>query len=188
MSTAMSEWPRRHKITVEHFYRMGEAGVFDGAERVELVNGEVIDTPPMGSRHASVVDRLVSELFVAIAGRAFVRSQLPVRLGADSEPLPDVAVVRPRADRYADSHPTGADVLLAVEVSDSTVRYDREVKAPLYGRSAIPETWVIDLTAGRVHVYRAPQGGAYTQIETHELGRLALAAFPEVVVDLAAAR
>src|SRR5512134_774981 len=109
MSTAMHEWPRRHRITVEHFYRMGEAGLFGANERVELINGEIIDVPPMGSRHAGSLEQLASALAAAVATRAIVRQQLPLRLGEDSEPQPDIVVATARADHYKASHPTAAD-------------------------------------------------------------------------------
>jgi Uma2 family endonuclease len=184
MSTAMHEWPRRHRITVEHFYRMGEAGLFDDHERVELVNGEIIDVPPMGSRHAGTVHQLAEVLAAVLGARAFVRSQLPLRLSDDSEPLPDIAVVMPRDDHYKTSHPTAADARLVIEVSESTLRYDRGVKAPLYAAYNVPELWVVDLTANKVHVYRSPVSGKYSIAETAELGLLTIAALPGVEVDL----
>ena len=119
MSIAMQEWPRRHRITVEHYYRMAEAGLFAEDARVELIDGEIIDMPPMGSRHAGRLERFGALLSAAVAGRALVRQQLPIRLSNDSEPQPDVAVVTPRDDHYESSHPIALDVLLLVEVSDA---------------------------------------------------------------------
>jgi len=184
MSTAMHEWPRRHRITVDHFYRMGEAGLFDADERVELVNGEIIDVSPMGSRHAGTLVRIERAVAAAVATRACVRPQLPLRLNEDSEPLPDLAVVRPRRDDYTDSHPTAADVLLVVEISESTLRYDRDVKTALYARCGVPEVWIVDLHANRLHAYKSPRGGEYADVQTVELGRLPISALPGVVVDL----
>jgi Uma2 family endonuclease len=184
MSTAMHESPRRHRITVDHFYRMEEAGLFGADERVELVNGEIIDVPAMGSRHASALARILRTLAAAVSARAHLRPQLPLRLNQDSEPLPDLAIVRSRADDYADSHPTTADVLPVVEISDSMLRYDRAVKTVLYARCGVPEVWVVDLRANRVHVYRSPKASEYTDVRTVELGRLPIGALPDVVVDL----
>ena len=186
MSTAMHEWPRRHRITVEHFYRMAEVGLFEDDARVELVNGEIIDVPPMGSLHAGTLHRVASALSMALGARAMVRQQLPLRLNEDSEPLPDIAVVKPRADHYTSSHPAPADTWLVVEIGDSTLRYDRDVKARVYARAGVPEVWVIDLPENRVHVYRSPSNGKYGTAETVELGRLALTAFAGVEVNLAA--
>jgi Uma2 family endonuclease len=188
MSTAMHEWPRRHRITVDHFYRMGEAGLFDDNSRVELVNGEIIDVPPMGSRHAGTVHRVAAALSTALGARAMVRQQLPLRLTPDSEPLPDIAVVVPRADDYTSAHPTATDTQLVVEVSDSTLGYDRDVKTSLYARCNVPEVWIVDLQVSRVHVYRAPLNGEYGVIETVELGMLRVSALAGVKIDLAPLR
>lgn len=181
----MQELPRRHRITVEHFYRMGEAGLFAEDERVELINGEVIDVPPMGFRHAGVLDYLARLLTAAVGTRAIVRQQLPVRLGEYSEPLPDISVLKPRDDFYMGRHPAPADVLLIVEVSSSTLRFDQHVKTPLYAHHAIPETWVLDVQGEQVHYHRAPSDGRYTVAGTVPLsGRIEIAAFG-VEVDLA---
>ena len=186
MSIVMQEWPRRHRITVEHYYRMAEAGLFAEDARVELIDGEIIDMPPMGSRHAGRLERLAGLLSAAVAGRALVRQQLPVRLSSDSEPEPDIAIVQVRDDHYESSHPTAAEVLLLVEVSDATVRYDREVKAALYARHGIPELWIVDLPGGRIHFYRAPANGKYTLVSSSvEPGLTPIPSLPGAAVDLA---
>jgi Uma2 family endonuclease len=184
MSIAMQEWPRRHRITVEHFYRMAEAGLFDTDERVELVNGDIIDVPPMSSRHASAAEQLATALVMAVGTRAIVRQQLPLRLADDSEPLLDIAVVMPRTDRYRSSHPGPAEALLVVEISKSTLRYDRNVKVPLYARHGIPEVWIIDLETNQRHAYRSPRDGAYAVGEITPLAWASLVAVPGVDVDL----
>jgi Uma2 family endonuclease len=139
MSTAMQEWPRRHRITVEQFYRMGDVGLFAPDERMELIEGEIIDMAPIGASHAYWVERLGTTLIAVLGSRAIVRAQLPVRLGETSEPQPDIAVVAPRADHYRAAHPTAADALLLVEISHSTLvrgtraarwRSGRRSKAP----------------------------------------------------------
>lgn len=180
----MQGWPRRHRISVEHFYRMADAGLFDGDERVELIDGEIIDMPPMGSPHAAVVQQLTRLLCAALPMEIILRPQLPLRLGEFSEPLPDIAVVRSRSDQYGASHPTAADVLLLVEVSDSTLRYDREVKSALYARHGVPELWIVDVQARALHSYRSPVDGAYTSETTLPLGRMPVAA-TGVEIDLA---
>ena len=185
MSTAMQEWPRRHRLKVGQYHRMAAAGLFQSNERVELISGEIIDVPPIGSLHASVVAWLGERLAAAVAGRAMIRSQLPVLLGDDSEPLPDVAVVVATEDYYAPRHPIAADALLLIEVSDTTLRYDREVKASLYARHSVPEVWIVDLHACVVHCYRAPVSGAYTVIRTEDR-RVELSSLPGVAIDLAA--
>jgi Uma2 family endonuclease len=163
---------------------MAEAGLFDEKARVELVNGEIIDVPPMGSRHAGTLYRLANALATALETRAVVRQQLPLRLSEDSEPLPDVAVVKPRTDDYTMGHPTAADAWLVAEISESTLRYDRDVKTALYGAFDVPEVWVIDLAANQVHIYRSLLNAKYTVNETTAFGLLSLAALPDVQVDL----
>ena len=180
----MHELPRRHRITVEHFYRMAEAGVFAEDERVELIDGEVIDVPPMGHRHAGTLDHLARLLAVAVQPRAIVRQQLPLWLGLDSEPLPDVAIVRPRGDYYKGSHPTPADTLLVVEVSSTMLRFDVGVKVPMYARHGVTEVWVLDVGGEQVHYYRSPRDGGYTMSGTVALsGPLAVTAL-EIEIDL----
>ena len=185
MSSAMQEWPRRHRITVEHYYRMAEAGLFSQDDRVELVNGEIIDMPPIGSRHAGTAAKLADLLSAAIGDRAMVRTQWPVRLGDDTEVQPDLSVVRPREDYYRTAHPRAADVLLLVEISDSTLRYDREVKVALYARSGIPEVWIVDLQGEQVHFHRTPAEGRYAaQSSTGAPGEAPIGSLAGVSVDL----
>lgn len=185
MSILMQEWPRRHRITIEHYYRMAEAGLFAPDARVELIEGEIVDMPPMGSRHAGKSARLADLLVGALAGRASVRQQLPVSLGSDTEPQPDLAVVKLRADYYESAHPTAEEVLLIVEISDATLRYDREVKGPLYARHAIPELWIVDLQNEQIHFHRAPVRGQYALVtSTAGPGVTPIAALPGAAVDL----
>ena len=157
----MHELPRRHRITVDHFYRMAEVGLFGEDERVELIEGEIVDVPPMGHAHAGVVGYLVEVLMRSIGERAIVRPQLPLRLGEDSEPLPDIVVAKPRADRYFGAHPTASDVVLVVEVSSTTLRFDRNVKVPMYARHDVPEVWVLDVGGQQIHRYASPTQGQY---------------------------
>jgi Uma2 family endonuclease len=155
---------QRHRLTVGDYHRMGEAGIFCEDDRVELIEGEVIDMPPIGSSHAGTVTWFVALLHKALAGQAIVTSQNPVRLGEHSEPQPDIAVLRFRSDFYRKSHPQPEDVLLLIEVADTTVRYDREIKIPLYARYGIPEAWLIDLQTERVEIYLQPSSDRYRQI------------------------
>jgi Uma2 family endonuclease len=189
MSILMQEWPRRHRITVQHYYRMAEAGLFAEDQRVELIDGEIIDMPPMGSRHAGTLEQLASMLSAAIEERAIVRQQLPVRLGDDSEPQPDIAVVKARSDHYKASHPTAADVLLLVEISDTTLRYDRDVKLELYAQRGVAEVWIVDLQGGRAQFNRMPANGKYTEVSvTDAPGITSVALLSGTVVDLSLLR
>jgi Uma2 family endonuclease len=183
MSTAMHEWPRRHRITVEHYYRMAGAGLFAPDERVELIDGEIVDMPPMGTRHAAKLLRLGDILAAAIGDRGMVRTQVPLRLGEASEPQPDIAVVVPRADYYEHHHPTAADTLLVIELGDSTLRFDRDIKAPLYEQHGVPEVWVLDLRANRLIRFRRSATGEVIATED-DFGMVSLDALPGIAVNL----
>jgi Uma2 family endonuclease len=156
---------KRHLLTVEQYHLMGEAGVFAPDARVELIDGEVIDMAPMGSRHYGTVTRLDRLLTAAIGPRAIVNGQMPLRLGAMSEPEPDLCVLKARDDFYASALPTAADALLVIEVSDSTLAYDVRVKARLYARHGVPVCWVFDLQAPMLRVFAEPRDGDYARVE-----------------------
>jgi len=154
--------PRR-LFTVGEFYQMADAGIFSEDDRVELLAGEIVEMSPIGSRHASCVDRLARSLHQQAGSSLIVRTQSPVRLDDHSEPQPDIAVIRYREDFYRDAHPGPADVLLIVEVADTSVDVDRGVKVPLYARAGIPEVWVVDLSDRFVDVYQDPHRDGYRQ-------------------------
>lgn len=175
----------KHRISVEAYHRMGETGVLAPEARVELIDGEIFDKARVGSQHASVVNRLTRTFVLTVGERAIVRVQGPVRLGEHSEPEPDLTLLRPRADYYREIAPGAADVLLIVEVSDSTQRYDRRVKVPLYARHGVPEVWVIDLENRLVHFHRSPAGDGYADISASERpGVTPVAALAGVAIDL----
>jgi Uma2 family endonuclease len=176
----------RHRLSVADYYRMGEAGIFAPDARVELINGEIIDMAPIGTRHGSAVKRLNSLLIAAVGSQAIVSVQDPLRLSDLSEPEPDLMLLKPRDDFYADAHPSAADVLLLIEVADTSARYDREIKLPLYARHGVPEVWIVDLEARLVRFYSAPAGDAYGQTSTTATpGRTPIAALPGSEIDLA---
>lgn len=176
---------RRHRITADEYHRLGEAGVLAPDARVELINGEVIDMAPIGSRHWSVVNRLHRLLERAVGDRALVSSQSSMRLGPHNEPQPDLALFKPRTDFYVGALPTAVDTLLIVEVADSTARYDREIKLPLYARHGVGEVWIVDLEAALLCVYRQPEGERYRVAgETPSPGPMTLLALPGMSVDL----
>lgn len=155
--------PQNHRFTVEDFYRMADAGILGADDRVELIDGEVVEMNPIGSRHAASVSRLNRLLLGLVADRAIVRVQDPVRLSDLSEPQPDLALLKFREDFYAKGHPTPDDVLLLIEVSDSSLAFDQGTKLSLYAISGIPEVWIIDLSRNVLTSYRTPEEGAYTQ-------------------------
>ncbi len=163
MGTLMESWPRRHRITVDEYHRMAEVGVLAPDARVELIEGEIIDMAPIGRAHTSVVDQLNRLLVRAVGDEAIVRVQGSVRLSQMSEPEPDVVLLKPRADFYRHRFALGADTLLVIEVSDSTLRYDRDVKVPLYARHGVPEVWIVDLTGDQLLGFGSPSAGGYAR-------------------------
>jgi Uma2 family endonuclease len=157
--------PRR-LFTVDQFHQMAEAAIFSEDDRVELLAGEIVDMTPIGSRHAGCVT-VLTHLFAPHVGEAFqLRIQHPVQLDDYSEPQPDLALVKPRGDFYRDGHPRATDVLLLIEVADTSVEIDRAEKIPLYAASGVPEVWLVDLNANHVDVYRDPTRSAYLKHET----------------------
>jgi Uma2 family endonuclease len=173
----------RHQFTVADYQRMGEAGILLEDDRVELIEGEIIDMSPIGRRHQACVDQLAERFFEALGRRVILRVQGSVRLSDLSEPQPDLAVLRRRSDFYAGSDAAPDDVLLIVEVADTTLHYDRDVKVPLYARARVPEAWVVDITGQRVLVYREPGSRGYaTSLEAQGDDRLSLEGFPELVL------
>lgn len=167
-------------FTVDEYHRMVEAGILGEDDRVELIEGEVVQMTPIGSRHAACVAKLTA-LFSRVQDRAIVWVQNPIRLGRHSEPQPDVALLKPRADFYAQAHPGPGDVLLVVEVAETSAAYDRELKVPLYARNGVAEVWLVDLAEERVEVYRQPAPRGYQDVRRLRRGeRVAPQAFPDV--------
>jgi Uma2 family endonuclease len=174
-------------MTVGEYHRMGDAGVFAPDARLELIEGEIIDMAPIGSRHAGMVRDLMRRLFHAAGPHAIVSCQDPIWLDDNNEPQPDLCLLRPREDLYRPSHPRPGDVLLVVEVADTTLVYDRDIKLPLYARAGIPEVWIVDLATPILQIHRTPAGDRYAEVAaTAAPGILAPAALPEISVDLSA--
>ncbi len=183
----MSALTQRRLFTVGDYYRMAETGILSADDRVELIAGEVVEISPIGSRHAACVKRLLHWLSAALGDQAVLGVQDPVRLDDLSEPEPDVSVLRPRQDFYAAAHPGPGDVLWLIEVSDSSLVFDRRVKLPLYAAHGIPELWVVSLAEDLVEVLQMPSGKGYTVSRKLRPGaRLAPAAFPDVELEVEA--
>lgn len=175
----------RRRFSVAEYERMGEAGILGEDDRVELLNGEIVQMTPIGPLHAAVVGRLTRLLIQRLGDRAVVRVQNPLLVGSSSQPQPDIAVVRARNDSYRTSHPAPADVLLAVEVADSSLDMDRGVKIPMYATAGIPEAWLVDLAAVQVVVHRDPGEGAFASVRSRRLGEsLDLAATADVTLTV----
>jgi Uma2 family endonuclease len=161
MGMHMESWPRRHRITVHDYHRMGEIGVFAPDARVELIEGKIIDMAPIGNDHQSIVDQLNRTLVLAVGGDAIVRTQGSIRLSQWSEPEPDVVLLKLRPDFYRGEFALGTDTLLVIEVSDTTLKYDRDIKVPLYARHGVPEVWVVDVNGNALLVYDHLRDGQY---------------------------
>ncbi len=162
--------PTRHRLSIDDFERLVTAGILAEDSRVELIEGDLIDMPPIGPGHASVSVRL-NRLLVRRAGDdAIVSVTNPMRLPPWSMPQPDFLLLKPRADDYASGHPGAGDVLLAVEVSDTSLRYDRVTKARVYASHGVQEYWVVEVDAKRLHVFREPVAaeGRYATMRTLE--------------------
>lgn len=157
-------WVIRRPLTVADYHRMGEAGILTEDDRVELIEGELIAMSPIGSAHSGTVNAMNRILVLAVGNRGVVAVQNPVRLDDLSEPQPDFSVLKPRDDDYRRATPVPADVHLIVEVADSSLAYDRNVKRALYARHGIPEFWIVNLVAEVVEIHRAPAGGAYAAV------------------------
>ena len=178
--------PQTRKFTVAEYYRMAEVGILHPDERVQLIEGEIIVMPPIGPEHAGDVNRL-NRLFSRHDDERFiVHIQNPVRLDDGSELEPDIALLRYREDYYANAHPTPADILLIIEVADSTLAYDRNVKAHIYGRNNIPETWVKNLPEDCIERFTQPGPDGYAQHTVHRRGEtLAPVALPDLAFAVA---
>jgi Uma2 family endonuclease len=188
IADVLSRYPvPRHRLTRDDYHRLGEAGVLGEDDRVELLEGQLVDMSPIGPRHALAVDMLNELLVPAVAGRALVRVQNPVALDTGSEPQPDIVVVRRPWHGYPASHPGPEDILLLIEVADSSRDIDLGAKRELYARAAVREFWIVDLTTDTVVVCRNPSGGVYGTINrVYSPGSLALDALPGVTIPASA--
>jgi len=177
MQTSLRLW------TVEEYHRMIEAGVLTPSDRVELLEGLIVEMSPQLPPHASTTQRTARYLDRLLEGQAYVRMQLPVTLQPQSEPEPDIAVVRIAPNEYADHHPRPDEIFLLIEVADTTLERDRLQKAPLYAKAGIPEYWILDVNARQVYVFRNSNGSAYTEETVVGEGEnLAIALFLDIPV------
>lgn len=174
--------PNPKRLTIEEFHQMAEDGYFSPDERVELIRGEIVEMPPMGSRHIACLvqlNRMLSDLIPGV----LVSPQCPLQLsGCETEPQPDLALLWPRED-LASNPPVAADVPLVIEIADSSLSHDRDVKIPLYAESGIPEAWLVDVRKGRgtIYVYRRPSPQGYQEVREYRRGdEISPEAFPDV--------
>ena len=170
----------RRRFTVDEYHQMGRAGILNEDDRVELIEGEILEMTPIGRRHAAGVMRISSLFWQRFGDAGVISVQNPLRLDAHTEPQPDVALLRPRADFYEAGHPGPADILLIVEVAETSAALDRRVKLPLSARSGIPEVWLVELSKRTVTAHRDPGPGGYKTVRTLRRGEtIAPLAFPD---------
>jgi Uma2 family endonuclease len=179
---------KTHRFTVDEYHRMGEAGIFSEDDRVELLAREIVDMSPIGPLHAGTVRRLTALFSAQLGTEVLVWVQNPLLLRSeDSEPQPDVALLRPRPDFYTRSHPEAQDVFLVIEVADTSVVTDREVKLPIYARAGVPEAWLLDLVTQRLEVHRQPTPDGYQDVRSLQRGEsVAPQAFLQLVLTVEA--
>jgi len=163
---------------------MAEEGLLAPDARVELIEGEIVEMPFIGSRHAECLSTLAHLFHRAAGSGAWVITQMPVRLGSFAEPQPDLALLKMRQDRYRYSHPWAQNVLLLVEVSASSLPYDRDIKVPLYAEHGIPEVWIVDLEGRQLLVHRSPVDGRYRDVSAASSGFCSPSLAPHVQIDL----
>lgn len=175
----------RHRFTVAEFLRMAEVGLLAEDDRVELIHGEVVEMSPINVAHASTVSRLLSVLSRMFGNDVILSVQNPLQLDDETLPQPDVALLRPQADFYSKEHPKPEDVLLLIEVSDTTARYDHRVKSVLYGAAGVPEYWIVNLPARQIEVFRVPQNSGYRMTIRYAPGEhLSPLAFPDILLNV----
>ncbi len=178
------------KFTISEYHHIAETGILLEDERIELIKGEIIQMSPIGSRHAASVRRLTQLFSQKLGQNALISVQNPIFLGDDiSEPQPDLAIVSYRDDFYLDAHPQPQDILLLIEIADSSLTYDREVKAPLYAAAGITELWLVNLIEQRLEIYRQPAANGYQEIKYCKYCRkndsISSLAFPDISLTVA---
>jgi len=173
-----------HKFTIQQYHLMYEAGVFPEGDRFELINGEITKMSLIGRRHTACIIRLDRLIQIKLSDRVMVSVQNSIRLDDNSEPQPDLAILKLRDDFYEEGLPTPSDILLIIEVADSTLAYDRDVKMPLYAAAGIPEMWLFDINKKAIEGYSLPSSSGYKQMRRYEADdTLAMIAFPDVIFN-----
>ena len=176
----------KNHFTVSEYERMGETGMLPPDARVELIEGEIIEMSPIGSRHAACVELLAEQVRELVKGIFLVRTQNPIVLDNFSEPQPDVAVLKFRPDRYLNAHPRPSDILIVIEVAETTVHFDRHVKVPLYARAGIPEVVLFNLPEDRLECFLQPETGIYQVSRVFNRGeKFESASIPGLTLDIA---
>ena len=170
-----------YRFSVEEFNKLGDVGIFDEDDRVELLDGEIIVMSPIGSKHAGTTMQIDAALRRQLGDRALFNLQNPAVLDDFSEPLPDITLLKTRRDFYKTAHPRPEDILLLIEVSDTTLAYDRGRKLRKYAERGVEEVWIVNVQANRIEQFRGPIGGNYSLSEEKERGdEITVVAFPGI--------
>ena len=167
----MSVQLQKHSFNVDEYHRMAEVGLLSEDSRVELIEGEIIEMSPIGSTHGGTVNRSSTVLNSKLSQIAIVSVQNPIRLNDFSEPQPDLALLKPRKDFYSKSHPSAEDVLVVIEVADTSLEYDRNVKLPLYARAGIREAWLMVPGKNVIEIHSKPMKGKYQKVQRLKRGK-----------------
>lgn len=177
--------PNRYRFTVEAFNRMAEAGVFGEEERVELIDGAIYKVSPSNPPHAAIVNKLARMLILGIREELNVRVQSPNVVGSHSQPEPDVVVADARSDDYMTAHPTAEDTIVAIEVSDTTYRFDRNKKVPMYARAGVPTVWIVDVNRRQIEIFTDSEGDSYRTVAVAKPGDSLVVPGTDVTLDVA---
>ena len=184
-ATTLTSTPSRRRFTVAEYYAMADAGILTENDRVELHDGDIIVMPPIRPWHAASVNRFTNLIPQPLQRRAIVCVQGPTRLNDISEPQPDIMLLKWRDDFYGGGHPKPSDVLLLIEVSDTTVDYDRNAKLSAYARAGIPEVWIVSRQDRRVEAYTGPSEGTYSSVKhTGPTETIAPQIFPDITLEV----
>ena len=177
---------RPYRFTVDAFQRMADVGIFEEGDRVELLDGEIVVMNPISPGHSGRLRRILRILFRELGERALLDAQNPIQLRPRGQPQPDIVALRPRADDYTTSHPTAADVLLLIEIADSSLAHDRDTKARIYAQAGIPEYWIVNLVDSTLMVFRQPANGLYRSEQVLDSGDFVQPlAFPDASITVA---
>ena len=184
-TATLTQTPTRRRFTVADYYAMAKAGILTRDDRVELLDGDIIAMPPIGNWHQASVNRLTDLLHMPLHGRIVFSAQGPTRLSDVSEPQPDVMLLKWREDYYEGGHPRPSDVLLLIEVSDTSLHYDRNKKLSAYARAGIPEVWIVSREDRHIESYSEPSEGTYSKVKhTVPTETIAPQAFPDVALEV----
>lgn len=173
------------KFTVETYEKMIKGEIFTPQDKVELINGEIVEMSPIGLKHATTVIRLTNLFPLFFQDKALVSVQNSIILNDYSQPEPDLVLLKNREDFYEQKRPSSEDIFLLIEVSDSTLKYDQEIKLPLYAENHIQETWIINLNNSSIEVYRQPENNFYQQQKIlTKKDKISCLAFPEIEINI----